>query len=48
MVKAFDTQILTPYWDFFKKLSGLQNYQHFLVETANPGVVGAQLVANGV
>jgi len=31
---------------FFKKLSGLQKYQHFLFETANPGVVKTQLVAN--
>ena len=32
---------------FFKKLSGLQKYQHFLFEAARPGVVKAQLVANG-
>ena len=32
---------------FFKKLNGLQKYQHFLFEAANPGVVKAQLVANG-
>ena len=32
---------------FFKKLSGLQKYQHFLFEAANPGVVKAQMVANG-
>jgi len=32
---------------FFKKLSGLQKYQHFVFEAANPGVVKAQLVANG-
>ena len=31
---------------FFKKLNGLQKYQHFLFKTANPGVVKAQLVAN--
>ncbi|KAG9293080.1 hypothetical protein G9A89_016442 [Geosiphon pyriformis] len=31
---------------FFKKLSGLQKYQHFLFEAANPGIVKAQLVAN--
>ncbi|CAG8699296.1 1971_t:CDS:2, partial [Ambispora leptoticha] len=31
---------------FFKKLSGLQKYQHFIFEVANPGVVKAQLVAN--
>ena len=32
---------------FFKKLSGLQKYQHFVFEAASPGVVKAQLVANG-
>src|SRR5437763_7702321 len=32
---------------FFKKLSDLQKYQHFLFEAARPGVVRAQLVANG-
>ena len=32
---------------FFKKLSGLQKYQHFLFEAANPGIVKAQMVANG-
>ena len=33
---------------FFKKLSGLQKYQHFVFEAAQPGVVRAQMVANGV
>jgi hypothetical protein len=32
---------------FFKKLSGLQKYQHFVFKAANPGIVKAQLVANG-
>ena len=32
---------------FFKKLNDLQKYQHFLFEAAHPGVVKAQLVANG-
>src|SRR5438128_8333504 len=32
---------------FFKKLSGLQKYQHFVFEAVKPGVVKAQLVANG-
>jgi len=32
---------------FLKKLSGLQKYQHFLFEAARPGVVRAQMVANG-
>ena len=32
---------------FFKKLSGLQKYQHFVFEAAKPGIVKAQLVANG-
>ena len=32
---------------FFKKLNGLQKYQHFLFEAVNPGIVKAQLVANG-
>ena len=31
---------------FFKKLNGLQKYQHFLFEAANPGVVKTQTVAN--
>ena len=31
---------------FFKKLNGLQKYQHFVFEAAIPGVVKAQLVAN--
>ena len=33
---------------FFKKLSGLQKYQHFVFEAVKPGVVKAQLVANGI
>ena len=33
---------------FFKKLSGLQKYRHFVFEAAKPGVVKAQLVANGI
>src|SRR5436190_23883072 len=32
---------------FFKKLNGLQKYQHFVFEAAKPGVVKAQLVVNG-
>ena len=32
---------------FFKKLNGLQKYQRFLFEAAQPGVVKAQMVANG-
>jgi len=32
---------------FFKKLSSLQKYQHFLFEATQPGVVKAQPVANG-
>jgi hypothetical protein len=32
---------------FFKKLNGLQKYQHFVFEAANPGIVKAQMVANG-
>ena len=32
---------------FFKKSNGLQNYQHFLFEAANSGIVKAQTVANG-
>ena len=31
---------------FFKKLSGLQKYQHFLFEATNPRIVKAQIVAN--
>ena len=33
---------------FFKKLSGLQKCQHFVFEAAKPGVVEAQMIANGV
>ena len=32
---------------FFKKLNGLQKYQHFLFERNKPGVVKTQTVANG-
>ena len=32
---------------FFKKLNGLQKFQHLLFKAANPGIVKAQLVANG-
>jgi len=32
---------------FFKKLSGLQKYQHFVFKVAKPGIIKAQLVANG-
>ena len=32
---------------FFKKLSGLQKYQHFLFEAARLRVIRAQMVANG-
>ncbi|KAG9291283.1 hypothetical protein G9A89_021785 [Geosiphon pyriformis] len=31
---------------FFKKLSGLQKYQHIVFEAAKPGIVKVQLVAN--
>src|SRR5581483_5862943 len=31
---------------FFKKLNGLQKYQHFVFEAAKPSIVKAQLVAN--
>ena len=31
---------------FFKKLNGLQKYQHFLFEAANPEIVKAQMFAN--
>src|SRR5881394_2669376 len=33
---------------FFKKLNGLQKYQHFLFAAANPGIVKAQMVVNDV
>ena len=33
---------------FFKKLSGLQKYQHFLFNAANPGIVKVQMDANGI
>jgi len=29
---------------FFKKLNGLQKYQHFLFEAANPGIVKTQWI----
>ena len=29
---------------FFKKLSGLQKYQHFVFEAANPGIVKLLMV----
>ena len=32
---------------FFKKLNGLQKYQHFVFEATNPGIFKAQMVANG-
>ena len=32
---------------YFKKLNGLQRYQHFLFEAANLGTVKVQEVANG-
>ena len=46
--KAFNTQILKLFWEFiFKKLNGLQKYQHFLFEASNFGTVKVQEVANG-
>ncbi len=33
---------------FFKKLSSLQKYQHFLFEAANPKIVKAQMIANSI
>ncbi|CAG8541322.1 10103_t:CDS:2 [Diversispora eburnea] len=33
---------------FFKKLNGLQKYQHFFFEITQPGIIKAQMVANGV
>src|SRR5207248_8928856 len=32
---------------YFKKLPGLQKFQHFLFTGANPGIIKAQEVANG-
>ena len=32
---------------YFKKLNGLQRYQHFLFEASNLGVIKVQEVANG-
>ena len=32
---------------FFKKLNGLQKYQHFLFEATNSGIVKTQTVVNG-
>ena len=31
---------------YFKKLSGIQKFQHFLFETFNPSIVKAQKIAN--
>jgi coproporphyrinogen III oxidase len=33
---------------FFKKLSGLQKYQHFLFNAANSEIVKVQMNANGI
>ena len=32
---------------YFKKLPGLQKFQHFLFTSANPGIIKAQAVVNG-
>ena len=32
---------------YFKKLPGLQKFQHFLFTSANPGIIKAQEVASG-
>ena len=32
---------------YFKKLPGIQKYQHFLFEATNLGVIKAQEIANG-
>ena len=32
---------------YFKKLSGIQKFQHFLFEISNPGIVKVQEIANG-
>ena len=48
MVKVFQHLDLNSVLNiFFKKSNGLQKYQHFLFEAANPGIVKTQAVANG-
>ena len=32
---------------YFKKLPGLQKFQHFIFTNANPGIIKAQEIANG-
>ena len=39
--------ILSSLAVYFKKLPGMQRFQHFLFTSANPGVVQAQEIANG-
>ena len=39
--------ILSSLAVYFKKLPGMQKFQHFLFTSANPGVVKVQEVANG-
>jgi len=39
--------ILSSLEIYFRKLPGMQKFQHFLFTSSNPGVVKAQEVANG-
>ena len=32
---------------YFKKLPGIQKFQHFYFDTFNPGIIKAQVIANG-
>jgi hypothetical protein len=39
--------IISALETYFKKLPGLQKFQHFLFTSTNPGVIKTQVVANG-
>ena len=39
--------ILSSLAIYFKKLPGMQRFQHFLFTSGNPGIVKAQEIANG-
>ena len=45
--QRYDNDLNSVFGIFFKKLNGIQKCQHFLFEAAQPGIVKAQMVANG-
>src|SRR5437588_11354563 len=47
VMKVFNYDIISGLEIYFKKLSGLQKFQHFLFTSANPGIIKAQEVASG-